>query len=259
MEPHRVAVVTGGGRGIGRGIVESLAADGLAVVVNYRTDASAAEEACRLAEAAGAPRSLAVQADVADLDEGRTLIDRTLETFGRLDVLVNNAGVAPEQRLDLLETTPESWDRVLGINLRGPFFLSQYAASKMIRDGFLSGPVPPMIVFVTSVSSRFASVKRSEYCVSKAGVSMVAQLFAARLAEHGVLVYEVRPGIIATDMTAGVRELYDGRIADGLTPTRRWGFPRDVGRAVSSLASGMFEFSTGQVFHVDGGLHLRRL
>jgi NAD(P)-dependent dehydrogenase (short-subunit alcohol dehydrogenase family) len=196
---------------------------------------------------------------VAGLDEGRALIDRTLDTFGRLDLLVNNAGVAPEQRLDLLETTPESWDRVLGINLRGPFFLSQYAASIMTRDDLPTPPVPPMIVFVTSVSSRLASVNRPEYCVSKAGVSMVAQLFAARLAEQGLLVYEVRPGIIATDMTAGVRELYDRRIADGLSPTRRWGTPRDVGRAVAALASGMLEFSTGQVLHVDGGLHLRRL
>lgn len=259
MAGHRVAIVTGGGRGIGRGIVASLAADGLSVVVNYRSDGSAAEEACRLAEAAGAPRAMAVRADVADLDQGRSLIDRTLESFGRLDVLVNNAGVAPDRRLDLLETTPESWDRVLGINLRGPFFLSQYAASAMLGRGSTGGTVPPMIVFVTSVSSEFASVNRPDYCVSKAGVSMVAQLFAARLAEQGILVFEVRPGIIATDMTAGVREAYDRRIADGLSPIRRWGTPEDVGKAVSTLASGTLGFSTGQVLYVDGGLHLRRL
>ncbi|QDV32698.1 3-ketoacyl-ACP reductase [Tautonia plasticadhaerens] len=259
MMESRVAVVTGGGRGIGRGIVSSLAADGLAVVVNYRSDASAAEEACRLAESAGSPKAMAVRADVADLDQGRALIDRTLEAFGRLDLLVNNAGVAPDRRLDILETTPESWDRVLGINLRGPFFLSQYAASAMLDRALPGGPVPPTIVFVTSISSEFASVNRPEYCVSKAGMSMVAQLFAARLAEQGVRVYEVRPGIIATDMTAGVREAYDLRIADGLSPIRRWGTPEDVGKAVSAVASGLLGFSTGQVLYVDGGLNLRRL
>ncbi|WP_233578265.1 3-ketoacyl-ACP reductase [Tautonia sociabilis] len=254
-----MALVTGGGRGIGRGIVAALARDGVSVVVNYRSDSAAAEEACREAERLGAPRAIALRADLAELDEGRGLVDRTLEAFGRIDVLVNNAGVAPQRRADLLETAPESWDRVLGINLKGPFFLSQHAASAMIAPGHPRGDVPPMIVFITSVSSTFASVNRPEYCVSKAGLSMVAQLFAARLADEGVLVFEVRPGIIATDMTAGVKEAYDRRIADGLSPTRRWGAPEDVGRVVSALSSGAFGFSTGQVVYVDGGLHLRRL
>lgn len=259
MIEHRVAVVTGGGRGIGRGIVEALAAEKMAVVVNYRSDASSAQAVCRSAEQLGSPRSLAVQADVADLEQGRALIDQSLETFGRIDLLVNNAGVAPLERADLLQTTPESWDRVLGINLRGPFFLSQYAARAMLERKDSWGSVAPTIVFVTSVSSRFASTNRAEYCVSKAGVSMVAHLFAVGLAEQGIRVFEVRPGIIATDMTAGVREAYDQRIADGLSPIRRWGTPEDVGRAVSGLASGAFEFSTGQILWVDGGLHLNRL
>ncbi|WP_315852027.1 3-ketoacyl-ACP reductase [Tautonia rosea] len=259
MVEHRVAVVTGGSRGIGRGIVEALAAEGFAVVVNYRSDAASAKATCQSAERLGAPATLAVQADVADLDQGRALIDETLEVFGRVDLLVNNAGVAPLQRSDLLETTPESWDRVIGINLRGPFFLSQYAARVMVDRKDLGGPIAPMIIFVTSVSSRFASTNRAEYCVSKAGVSMVAQLFAVGLAEQGIRVFEVRPGIIATDMTVGVRDTYERRIAEGLSPIRRWGTPEDVGRAVASLASGAFEFSTGQVLHVDGGLHLRRL
>jgi 3-oxoacyl-[acyl-carrier protein] reductase len=255
----RVAVVTGGGRGIGRGIAAELASLGLSVVVNYRADAAAAHDACREAESRGAPRALAVQADVADLVEGRRLLDETLAAFGRVDVWVNNAGVAPAVRLDLLETTPESWDRVLGTNLRGPFFLTQAVATTMVELVARGVAADPQIVFVTSVSSTFASVNRGEYCVSKAGLSMVAQLFAVRLADHGVRVYEVRPGVIATDMTGAVRALYDQRIADGLSPMRRWGTPEDVGRAVAALAAGALPFSTGEVIHVDGGLHLRRL
>jgi NAD(P)-dependent dehydrogenase (short-subunit alcohol dehydrogenase family) len=258
-EGERVAVVTGGGRGIGRGIVAELAGLGMSVVVNYRTDGEAAEEACREAAARGAPRAVAVQADVANLAAGRHLLDQVLAIFGRIDLWVNNAGVAPAARLDLLETTAESWDRVLGINLRGPFFLTQAVARALI-DLMAAGTVAePRIVFVTSVSSTFASVNRADYCVSKAGLSMAVQLFAARLAEQGILVYEVRPGVIATDMTGPVREDYDRRIQAGLSPIRRWGLPVDVGRAVAAIATGALPFSTGEVIHVDGGLHLRRL
>jgi len=256
---EKVAIVTGGSRGIGRGIVLELAGLGFSVVVNYRSDRPAVQEACDEAQRRGAPRALAVRADVASLDAGRQLIDQTLAELGRIDLLVNNAGVAPEARLDLLNTTAESWDRVVGINLRGPFFLTQAVASTMVelrRSGTISDP---QIIFVTSVSSTFASVNRAEYCVSKAGLTMVAQLFAARLAEDGIRVNEVRPGIIATDMTGPVRELYDQRIADGLIPIRRWGTPHDVGRAVAALAGGAFPYSTGEVIHVDGGLHVRRL
>lgn len=237
----------------------ALASDGFSLVVNYRSDRESAERTCRIAEQGGAPRTLAIRADIANLDDGRLLINATLDAFDRIDLLVNNAGVAPEHRLDLLQTTPESWDRVLGINLRGPFFLSQYAAKAMIERRDPCDDVLPTIVFVTSVSSVFASPNRAEYCVSKAGVSMVAQLFASRLAEDGLRVYEVRPGVIATDMTASVQDSYNARIADGLSPIRRWGTPEDVGKAVSCLASGALEFSTGQVLYVDGGLHLRRL
>jgi NAD(P)-dependent dehydrogenase (short-subunit alcohol dehydrogenase family) len=256
---ERVAVVTGGGRGIGRGIVAELAGLGLSVVVNYRSDRAAADEACREAEARGAPRTLAVRADVAAPSEGQALLANVLANFGRLDVWVNNAGVAPGVRLDLLETTPESWDRVLGINLRGPFFLTQAVARALVGLVAAGTVRDPLIVFVTSVSSTFASVNRADYCVSKAGLSMVVQLFATRLAEQGILVYEVRPGIIATDMTGPVRAEYDRRISAGLTPIRRWGEPSDVGRAVAALAAGALRFSTGEVIHIDGGLHLRRL
>lgn len=256
---ERVAVVTGGSRGIGRGIIQELAALGMSVVVNYRSDQAAAESACHEAQERGAPTALAVRADLADLDQGRNLVRETLERFGRFDVWVNNAGVAPETRRDVLETSPESWDRVLGIDLRAPFFLTQSVAKSMIEQIAAGVIADPRIVFITSVSSVFASVNRGEYCIAKAGLSMVAQLFAARLAEHGILVYEVRPGIIATDMTVGVREAYDARISEGLYPIRRWGTPEDVGRAVAALAEGAFRFSTGDVIYVDGGLHVRRL
>jgi NAD(P)-dependent dehydrogenase (short-subunit alcohol dehydrogenase family) len=259
MSSTKVAVVTGGSRGIGRGIVEELGALGLSVVVNYRSDAQGAELACTEAKRRGAPRALAVQADVSDLDDGRRLLDRTLEALGRVDVWVNNAGVAPEVRHDLLETTPESFDRVLGINLRGPFFLTQMVANAMI--GLLKTmPLDdPQIVFISSLSSTLASVNRGEYCVSKAGLSMVARLFAVRLAEFGIRVFEVRPGIIETDMTAAVRESYDRRLRDGLAPIGRWGTPSDVGRAVASLVSGGLPYATGEVLHVDGGLTIPRL
>jgi 3-oxoacyl-[acyl-carrier protein] reductase len=256
---ERVAIVTGGSRGIGRGIVGELAGLGISIVVNYRSDREAADAACLEAESRGAPRTLPVRADVADLGAGRLLIDRTLSALGRIDLLVNNAGVAPDVRLDLLNTTADSWDRVLGTNLRGPFFLTQAVAATMVeqlRAGTIAGP---QIVFVTSVSSTFASVNRGEYCVSKAGLSMVAQLFAARLADEGIRVNEVRPGIIATDMTDAVRDIYDRRIAAGLVPIRRWGTPLDVGRAVAALAADSFPYTTGDVFHVDGGLHIPRL
>jgi 3-oxoacyl-[acyl-carrier protein] reductase len=259
MGGRRVAVVTGGGRGIGRGIVAELATLGMAVVVNYRTDAGSAESACREAEQRGAARARAVRADVGDPEDGRGLLEKVLEEFGRIDVWVNNAGVAPERRVDLLEIAPESWDRVLATNLRGPFFLTQAVARAMIGLAAAGAVEDPQITFITSISSVAASVNRGEYCVAKAGLSMVAQLFAARLAEHGIKVYEVRPGIIATEMTAPVREAYDRRIAEGLSPIRRWGTPADVGRAVAALAAGALPFSTGEVIYVDGGLHLRRL
>jgi NAD(P)-dependent dehydrogenase (short-subunit alcohol dehydrogenase family) len=231
----------------------------MSVLINYRSDAPAAEEAWREARARGAPRTLAVAADVSDLAEGRALIESALREFGRIDVWVNNAGVAPAARLDLLETTPESWDRVLGINLRGPFFLTQAVARVMVEQSAAGSIADPCIVFITSVSSTFVSTNRADYCISKAGLSMAVQLFATRLADAGIPVFEVRPGVIATDMTGPVQAEYDRKIAAGLSPIRRWGLPEDVGRAVAALAAGSLAFSTGEVIHVDGGLHVRRL
>lgn len=255
----RVAVVTGGGRGIGRGISLALAGLGFRLVVNYRADRVSADSACRDAETCGSPRAVPIQADVADLEQGRRLVDESITAHGRVDLWVNNAGIAPESRLDLLQTTPESWDRVLGTNLRGPFFLTQAVARSMI-ELISSGTISEaQIVFITSVSSTFASTNRAEYCVAKAGLSMVAQLFAAGLAGQGIQVHEVRPGLIETEMTRPAHEVYTARIAAGLTPIRRWGTPADVGRAVAAIACGAFPYSTGTIFNVDGGLNLRIL
>ena len=229
------------------------------MVVNYRSDAASARECCRQAETLGATLALQFQADVADLDQGRRLLDHVVENFGRLDLWVNNAGVAPATRLDLLETTPESWDRVLSNNLKGPFFLTQAVALAMLKLTQAATLAEPQIVFITSISSTFASVNRAEYCVAKAGLSMVAHLFAVRLAGLGIRVYEIRPGLIDTDMTRPVHARYDERLAAGISPIPRWGLPADVGRAVAAIASGAFPFSTGEVLHVDGGLNLRVL
>jgi 3-oxoacyl-[acyl-carrier protein] reductase len=255
----RVAVVTGGSRGIGRGVVLALAELGYSLVVNYRSDRQSAEVVSREAGQSGSPRTRIIQADVADLDQGRRLLDETLEAFARIDLWVNNAGIAPLQRLDLLETTPESWDRVVATNLRGPFFLTQAVARSMLELQSAGTISEPQIVFISSISSRFASVTRPEYCIAKAGLSMAAQLFAVRLAGQGIRVYEIRPGLIDTDMTRPVQELYNERIAAGAVPLGRWGTPADVGRAVAAIAAGAFPYSTGTVLAIDGGLNLRVL
>jgi 3-oxoacyl-[acyl-carrier protein] reductase len=255
----RVAVVTGGGRGIGRGIALNLADLGFALVINYRSDLEAATATCREAEQRGSPSASAIRADIADREEGQRLLDETIRAHGRIDLWVNNAGVAPAQRSDLLETTVESWDRVVDTNLRGPFFLSQSVAKAMIELKAAGVVAEPQIVFITSISSTFASISRPEYCVAKAGLSMVAQLFAVRLADAGIRVYEIRPGLIETAMTQPVHETYDRKIAAGITPIRRWGTPDDVGRAVMAIAAGAFPYSTGAIIEVDGGLNLRIL
>jgi NAD(P)-dependent dehydrogenase (short-subunit alcohol dehydrogenase family) len=259
MSQERVAVVTGGSRGIGRGIVESLAGAGFSVVVNYRSDEGSAESARRSALSLGAPRAIALRADVADLNQGKGMVQAVLTQFGRIDLLVNNAGVAPARRIDLLEADPAEFDRLIGINLRGPYFLTQQVAREMISLVQRQVVSDPQIHFVTSVSAEFATLTRGDYCVSKAGLSMAVKLFATRLAEAGVRVFEIRPGVIATDMTEPVKSQYDQRLADGLAPLRRWGTPADVGAVVVSLAQGGLPYATGNVIDVDGGMHLRRL
>jgi NAD(P)-dependent dehydrogenase (short-subunit alcohol dehydrogenase family) len=193
------------------------------------------------------------------LDEHERMIRAALDNLGTIDVLVNNAGVAPEKRLDILDATAESYDRVMGINLRGPLFFSQAVARRMIGQVQAGAAVKPVIVFITSISANTASPSRVEYCVSKAGLSMAAQTFAVRLAEYGINVYEIRPGIIATDMTEAVKEKYDRLIAEGLLLQKRWGVPADIGKAVAGLVEGCFAYATGAVIEVGGGFGILRL
>jgi 3-oxoacyl-[acyl-carrier protein] reductase len=261
MNDRPVSMVTGAGRGIGRGIAVELAKLGHAVVVNYAGNAGAAEECLRLVREAGGD-GVTARADVSVSADRERLVQETLDAYGRIDLLVNNAGVAPSVRADLLEASEESFDRLININLKGPYFLTQLVARRMIeqvrREG-LSAFGLPRIVTVTSVSAYTASVNRGDYCVAKAGLAMMTALYAARLAEYGVNVYEVRPGVIATDMTEGVKEKYDKMIDQGAWPIRRWGQPEDVGRAVAAIARGDFPYSTGEVINIDGGFHLRTL
>ncbi len=255
-----VSIVTGAGRGIGRGIAIELAKLGHAVVINYAGNATAAEECLQSVRAAGG-EGITVQADVASAKDRARLVAETLAAFGRIDLLVNNAGVAPNVRADILDAGEESFDRLININLKGPYFLTQAVANQMIEQ-VKSGATPfgfPQIVTITSISAYTASVNRGDYCVAKAGLAMMTSLFAARLAEFGIKVFEVRPGVIATDMTEGVKEKYDKMIEQGVWPIRRWGLPEDVGRAVAAIARGDFPFSTGEVINVDGGFHLRTL
>ncbi len=259
------ALVTGGSRGIGRGICLSLARAGFGVAINYATNAAAAEECKRLCTEAAPDATKVqfeiVQADIADPQGRARLMEFMEREWGWIDVLVNNAGVAPKVRADLLEATEDSFDRLMAINLKGPYFLTQAVANYWLPrlQNLPAGRAKPKVINISSLSAYAGSVNRGDYCVSKAGLAMATQLYAARLAEFGINVYEVRPGIIRTDMTAGVQQKYDRMIAGGLTPIARWGTPEDVGRAVAAIAQGALPFSTGEVINVDGGFHLRRL
>jgi NAD(P)-dependent dehydrogenase (short-subunit alcohol dehydrogenase family) len=249
--------VTGGSRGIGFGIAAALAREGFDLAVcGVRDEAAAAEALAKLR--AGGREVLYVQADVSKAADRQRLLAAVRERFGQLNVLVNNAGIAPRMRRDLLEATEESFDEVLGVNLRGPYFLTQAVARWMIEQKKQSD-CAMCIINVSSVSATLASTGRGEYCISKAGLSMATQLWAARLGEFGIPVYEVRPGIAQTDMTAAVQAKYDKLIAEGLLVQPRWGTPDDTGRAVAMLARGDLPYSTGQVIMVDGGLTLPRL
>jgi NAD(P)-dependent dehydrogenase (short-subunit alcohol dehydrogenase family) len=241
-----VAIVTGASRGIGRAIATELASTHR-VIATYRGRRDAAES---LQAETGVEICVC---DVGSAADRAALIDFAREKFGRLDLLVNNAGMAPRERRDLLETTEASFDELINVNLKGPHFLTQLAARWMTQQG--SG----RIVFVTSISAYTASVNRGEYCMSKAGLSMSVALWAARLATHGIGVFEIRPGVIRTDMIAAVEDVYEKRIADGLLPQRRMGEGSDIARAVRAVANGLLDYSTGQVLNVDGGFHLRTL
>ena len=247
------AIVTGASRGIGRAIAQALPQNHH-VIVNYHSNADSAQETVDFINGNGGT-AMAVQADVSTFDGREGLIGAATEGGKQLRVLVNNAGITSPGRLDVLETTEDSWDAVLGTNLKGPFFLAQAAANKMIGQANPTGT----IVNVSSISSYAVSLNRPEYCIAKAAMQMMTHLFATRLADQNINVFEVCPGVIASDMTAPVKDKYDALIADGLSPIRRWGEPEDVAKAVAALVEGAIPFCTGQQIHVDGGFHIRRL
>jgi 3-oxoacyl-[acyl-carrier protein] reductase len=253
-----VALVTGGSRGIGLGIAQCLARESFDLAIcGLREDAAVGDTVEKL-RAAGA-EVLYVRADVGDAEARARLLAAVRTKFGRLDVLVNNAGRAPAARADILDATEESFDDVLRTNLRGPYFLTQAAARWMIEQGSAQKDFRGAIVNITSVSATFASTNRGDYCISKAGVAMATRLWAARLGEFHIPVYEVRPGVIRTDMTAGATEKYDKLFREGMAIEARWGTAEDVGKAVAALARGDFAYSTGTVIFVDGGMSVERL
>ncbi|KXU35264.1 3-ketoacyl-ACP reductase [Cephaloticoccus capnophilus] len=262
MTTLKTALVTGASRGIGRGVAIELGRAGYRVAINYAGNVAAADEALALVRAAGGD-GVTVQADIASAADRERLVEEASAGLGgRIDLLVNNAGVAPTLRADLLEAGEESFDRLYAINLKGPFFLTQRVAKQMLAQEADAEGFRGRIVNVTSISAYTASTSRGDYCMLKAGLAMMTTLFADRLAADGINVYEIRPGIIATDMTSAVKDKYDQLILRderGITPIRRWGRPEDIGRAVRAIAEDRFPFSTGAVFDVDGGFHLQRL
>jgi len=264
MPDPGVILVTGASRGLGRGIAVELARRGHSVAVNYVRNADAADETLKLCEAVRVSpdqRFRTLQADVSVPTDRNRLLEEVLGKFGRIDCLVNNAGIGPIERADILDAEEASFDAVLDTNLKGPYFLTQAVARYWLEES----PSPRLgtgfcVIFVTSISAHTASVNRGEYCVSKAGLSMAAKLWSVRLAGEGIPVYELRPGIMESDMTEGVREKYDRLIhEEGVVPVGRWGTGDDLGRAVAALVGGDFRYSTGAVIDVDGGFHVRRL
>ncbi|MEI7880362.1 MAG: 3-ketoacyl-ACP reductase [bacterium] len=254
----KVALVTGGSRGIGFGVAEALAKDGFSLVVCGVREEASVSDAITSLRALGS-EVLYCKADVSDAASRQRMLEEIRARFGRLNVLVNNAGVAPTVRADILEATEESFERLIKINLQGPYFLTQAVANWMIEQKKASSAFTGCIINVSSISATVASVTRGDYCITKAGVSMATKLFAARLGEFDLPVYEIRPGIIKTDMTSAVTEKYDKLIGEGLLLQARWGVPADVGRAVAMLARGDMAYSTGQVIMVDGGQTVQRL
>jgi NAD(P)-dependent dehydrogenase (short-subunit alcohol dehydrogenase family) len=258
-----VILVTGAGRGLGRGAALQLAAEGCSVAINYVSDRASAEETAALCLKASKSRRQAfipIRADIGSSSGRARLVAGALSRLGRIDALVNNAGIAPRARADLTEASEESFEELVRVNLQGPYFLTQAVVRHWLGDR----PEPALptgfkVIFITSISADTASVDRGDYCISKAGLAMAAQLWAARLAPENIQVVEIRPGIMATDMTAGVKGKYDRLLAGGLVPQNRWGTGEDVGLAVRSIVAGRFPFSTGSVITVDGGLHIRRL
>jgi NAD(P)-dependent dehydrogenase (short-subunit alcohol dehydrogenase family) len=258
-----VVVITGASRGIGRGIALRVAELGCSIVINYSKNAAAAKETADLCEKkkiSAGQRFLSVQGDISKKDERESLVKRTLQEFGRIDALVNNAGIGPSRRVDVTEMEEASLRELLAVNLEGPHFLTQSVARHWLKEN--PRPLLPgglSVIFISSASAEMVSLNRGEYCISKAGLSMAAKIWAARLAPHGITVIELRPGIMATDMTKGVKEKYDEMLAGGLVPQMRWGEADDVGLAVKAILSGQFPFSAGSTITLDGGLTIPRL
>lgn len=258
MPGQPAAIVTGASRGIGRATAIALAEAGFAVTVNYARQSKAADEVVQAIQQAGG-HAIAVQASVAEREGRERLLAETLQAFGTVEVLVNNAGITSQGRKDILEATEESWDIVFETNLKGPFFLTQQVANVMLQQRDAGQLQRGTIINMSSISAYAASTNRADYCLTKGAQQMMTWLFAARLAEANINVYEICPGIIATDMTSAVKEKYDRLIGDGLTPIRRWGQPEDIAKAVVVLAGGALAFSTGERINIDGGFHIRQL
>jgi NAD(P)-dependent dehydrogenase (short-subunit alcohol dehydrogenase family) len=261
---NSVALISGASRGIGRGIALELARVGHNLVINFAGNADGARKTAADCVAAAASAGKTIRAEICQGDVGaqkdrQKLIDFTRESFDRLDLLVNNAGITSIGRRDLLEAREDEFDALMAINLKGPYFLSQLAANWMIEQVRFEPARRPKIVTISSISGYAVSTNRGDYCLAKAALGMLTKLYATRLADHGINVYEVCPGVIASDMTAPVKEKYDQLFADGLAPIRRWGTPEDVGKAVAAIALDLLPYSTGEVINVDGGFHLRRL
>jgi 3-oxoacyl-[acyl-carrier protein] reductase len=258
MISKKVIIITGGTRGIGLGIAKKMAEEGHALAIIARSSEDKVSKHLEELRSFGST-VLYYSGNLNSSDSRKIFCEMILKNFGRIDFLVNNAGVAPKERKDILEMTEDSYDFVMDINLKGTFFLTQLVANIMIeklKEGLKNYP---KIINISSVNTYTASVNRGEYCISKAGISMITRLFAVRLAEWGINVYEIRPGIIKTDMTSVVRDKYEKLIREGLTPIKRWGYPKDIGKAVRAVCSGDFDFSTGEIINIDGGFHLRSL
>ena len=253
-----VALITGGSRGIGFGIAQALAGAGFDLAINGMRPESAVADVLDQLRSSGTD-AIYCQGDIAAAEARHAMLDKINAHYGRLNVLVNNAGVAPKERNDILQTTEESYEYVMRTNLQGPYFLTQAVANWMIEQRQADENFSGYIINISSISAMVASVNRGEYCLSKAGMSMMTLLFATRLGEYGIPVYDVRPGVTKTDMTSGVTDKYDQLIEDGLCVIPRWGYPEDVGKAVVALAQGSFAYSTGQTIMVDGGLTIPRL
>ncbi len=259
MNSKPVAVITGASRGIGRSVAIALATEGFDIAAIARSVDSEGMEILRPEVEKRGSVFFPIGLDISCTKCHKEVVSNILDRYGRIDFLVNNAGVAPLQRNDILEMKEESYERVMNINLKGPFFFAQKIAKEMIWLKEQVNGFKPVIVFVTSVSSVLSSVNRAEYCISKAGLSMASTVFADRLSNDGIMVYEIRPGIVRTDMTARMKDKYDKKIAEGFVPQKRWGLPEDIAKAVASIARGDWNFSTGMVFEISGGLNIHKL